>query len=158
MTMEDDTRDNPGVITPPPLIYAAALGAGLLLQRAFPIARLPRQVTRVVGWPLVTTSFLLGGSALRTMLRANTNVDPRHPATTIVVAGPFRYTRNPIYLSFTMLYLGIASLRRSLWPLLLLPGVLLLIRRGVIDREERYLERKFGEQYRQYKAQVRRWL
>ena len=156
--MEDDTRDNPGVIAPPPLIYAVALGAGLLLQRAFPIVLAPARLTRALGWPLIGASFLLGGSAFRTMLRANTNVDPRHPATTVVVAGPFRYTRNPIYLSFTMLYLGIASLRNALWPLVLLPGVLLLMRRGVIDREERYLEGKFGEQYLQYKARVRRWL
>ena len=76
----------------------------------------------------------------------------------MVTQGPFRYTRNPAYLSMTIIYTGISSLVNALWAILLLPVALLVIQRGVIEREERYLERKFGEEYIRYKAQVRRWI
>jgi len=76
----------------------------------------------------------------------------------MVTEGPFHYSRNPAYLSMTMIYTGIASLANALWALLLLPVALLVMQRGVIEREERYLERKFGEEYLRYKAQVRRWV
>jgi len=92
------------------------------------------------------------------MMRAGTNVDPTQPATVLVVDGPFKYTRNPLYLSLTLLYAGIAILVNSLWTMLLLPVVLVVMRKGVVDREERYLARKFGEQYLRYKASVRRWI
>jgi protein-S-isoprenylcysteine O-methyltransferase Ste14 len=72
--------------------------------------------------------------------------------------GPFRYTRNPAYLSMTMMYAGIAALRNALWAIVVLPVALLVIERGVIEREERYLEGKFGEEYLSYKARVRRWI
>ena len=92
------------------------------------------------------------------MRRAQTPVDPYSPSTAIVVEGPYRYTRNPLYLALTLFYLALASIVNSVWPLLLLPLVLLVIQRGVIAREERYLEQKFGEQYLRYKSRVRRWL
>ena len=76
----------------------------------------------------------------------------------MVTQGPFQYTRNPAYLSMTIIYTGISSLVNALWAILLLPVALLVIQRGVIEREERYLERKFGEEYIRYKAQVRRWI
>jgi protein-S-isoprenylcysteine O-methyltransferase Ste14 len=76
----------------------------------------------------------------------------------MVTQGPFQYTRNPAYLSMTMIYTGISSLANALWAILLLPVALQVIQRGVIEREERYLERKFGEEYLRYKARVRRWI
>jgi protein-S-isoprenylcysteine O-methyltransferase Ste14 len=76
----------------------------------------------------------------------------------LVTDGPFRYTRNPAYLSMAMIYAGISSLANALWAMLLLPATLLVIQRGVIEREERYLERKFGDEYLRYKAGVRRWV
>jgi protein-S-isoprenylcysteine O-methyltransferase Ste14 len=80
------------------------------------------------------------------------------PASGLVMDGPFRYSRNPAYVSFTMIYAGVASLKNSLWAILLLPVVLHIIRHHAIEREERYLERRFGEEYLRYKSQVRRWL
>jgi protein-S-isoprenylcysteine O-methyltransferase Ste14 len=76
----------------------------------------------------------------------------------LVTDGPFRYTRNPAYLAFAVIYVGIASVANALWAILLLPATLFVIRRGVIEREERYLEREFGEEYLSYKARVRRWV
>ncbi len=92
------------------------------------------------------------------MRRAGTNVRPDQPTLALVFDGPFRFTRNPLYLAATGLYLGIALLVDALWPLLLLVPVLAVLRWGVVAREERYLEAKFGEPYRAYKARVRRWL
>ena len=101
---------------------------------------------------------LIVASAFRALGRARTAFDIRQPTTTIVTDGPFRYSRNPMYISLTLLYMGLAVLINSLWILLLLLPVLLVIQNGVVKREEQYLERKFGETYLRYKAQVRRWI
>lgn len=106
---------------------------------------------------------LLGGWAYRTMKRADTPVIgepfvPGKPTSTLITDGPFRYSRNPGYLAGAMVYAGIASLANVLWVFLLLPVVLLMMQRTAISREERYLERKFGEEYLRYKARVPRWI
>jgi protein-S-isoprenylcysteine O-methyltransferase Ste14 len=93
-----------------------------------------------------------------TLRSAGTPVSPEKPVSSLVTTGPFRYTRNPGYLSMAVIYTGIASLANALWAILFLPAALAVIRRGVIEREERYLERKFGEEYLRYKAQARRWI
>ena len=93
-----------------------------------------------------------------TMRRADTPMDPREPVSNLTTDGPFRYTRNPAYLSMAMIYAGISTLANALSAILLLPAALLVIQRGVIEREERYLEDKFGEEYLRYKEQVRRWV
>jgi protein-S-isoprenylcysteine O-methyltransferase Ste14 len=85
-------------------------------------------------------------------------VDPREATTAVVESGPFRYTRNPAYVAFTVAYLGISLLAGSRWPLLLLPVVLVVVDRGVIHREERYLDARFGSDYSGYRRRVRRWL
>ena len=94
----------------------------------------------------------------RTMNAADTTLRTDKPVSSLVQDGPFRYSRNPGYLSLTMLYAGIAILRNALWVILLLPLVLYVIQREVIEREERYLERTFGEEYLAYKRRVRRWV
>ena len=153
-----DERDNAGVVAPPPLIYAGPLILGLLLNRKFTAPFLPRGVARVLGWPLLGGGMLLMGWFFRTMRRADTPIDPREPVSRLVTTGPFRYTRNPAYLAMTMIYGGITSLANALPSILFLPAVLLVMRRGVIEREERYLEDRFGEEYLRYKARVRRWI
>ena len=148
----------PGVIAPPPLIYAGALATGLLAKALFPASFLPRPVARALGWPLIGGGLLLGLLGSRALRGAGTNINPTKPTTALVTEGPYRFTRNPLYLSLTLVYGGISTLANTLWAALLLPFVLVVMRRGVIDREERYLERKFGEEYLRYKAQVRRWV
>lgn len=156
--MAENTPDNAGVIAPPPLLYLGPLLLGLLLQRVRPRAFLPPPVARPLGTLLTGSGLLLGGWAARTMLAAGTALDPAHPVTRIVTRGPFRFSRNPIYLAFTLLYVGVAALANTRWPVLFLPGVLAAIRRGVIAREERYLARKFGTAYTGYQTRVRRWI
>jgi protein-S-isoprenylcysteine O-methyltransferase Ste14 len=156
--MPSDEQDKAGVVAPPPLIYLGPLVFGLLLNRRFPITFLPRRIARSLGWPLLSGGVLLIGWFEWAMRHAGTPANPYKPVSRMVTEGPFHYTRNPAYLSMTMIYTGIASLANALWAILLLPVALFVIQRGVIEREECYLERKFGEEYLRYKAQVRRWI
>jgi protein-S-isoprenylcysteine O-methyltransferase Ste14 len=159
--MDDDGRgnaDNPGIITPPPFIYSWALAAGLLANRRVRLPFLPRRLARTLSPLLIICGFVVGLLGFREMRRAGTSVDPYEPATAVVTEGPYRFTRNPMYVGFTLMYVGISALANALLPILLLPAVQQLMRRGVIEREERYLEGKFGEEYLHYKAKVRRWI
>ena len=156
--MSNDEQDNPGILFPPPLTYLFSLVTGLVLDKRFHVPFLPRRVASALGWPLVLSGVLLNGWFFLTMRRADTPIDPREPVSNLTTDGPFRYTRNPAYLSMTLLYAGIAVLRNALWAFMLLPLVLFGIQRDQIEREERYLERTFGEEYLRYKAQVRRWV
>ena len=92
------------------------------------------------------------------MTQAETNINPMQPATAIVNSGPFRFTRNPLYLSLTIIYCGIALIIGSMWAFPILVVVLAVMQKGVIEREEVYLETKFGPEYLTYKRQVRRWI
>jgi protein-S-isoprenylcysteine O-methyltransferase Ste14 len=156
--MREDAADHANVVAPPPLIYGGALVVGMLIQHVLPARVVPHSVSRVLGPALIGLGALFGVSALVAMRRAQTSPLPDMPTTALVEAGPFRYTRNPIYVAFTLLYVGVAVLSNALWPLLFLPGVLVAMVRGVIVREEVYLERRFGASYTSYKARVRRWL
>ena len=156
--MPSDEQDKAGVVAPPPLIYLGSLVLGMLLNRRFPITFLPRRIARSLGWPLLGVGVLLIGWFEWAMRQARTPANPYKPVSQIVTQGPFQYTRNPAYLSMTMIYTGISSLANALWAIVLLPVALLVIQRGVIEREECYLEGKFGEEYLRYKARVRRWI
>jgi protein-S-isoprenylcysteine O-methyltransferase Ste14 len=157
--MPSDEQDKAGVVAPPPLIYLGALVFGLLLNRRSPSGFLPRRIACGLGWPLLGGGVVLLGWFERAMRQADTPTSPYKPVSRIATEGPFRYSRNPGYLSMAMIYAGIATIANALWAILLLPVALLVIERGVIEREERYLERKFGEEeYLRYKAQVRRWI
>ena len=159
--MKDDMQeatDTPGVFAHPPLIYVGALIAGLLADALFPVPFLPRTVAWTIGLPLIAGGVIVGFLGDRALSEAETNRSPYAPTTRLVTEGPYRFTRNPLYLSVTLLYAGISILANALWASLLLPFVLIIMTYGVIEREERYLERKFGEEYVRYKARVRRWV
>src|SRR5215470_6305562 len=113
--MADNIRDNAGVIAPPPLIYAGALAAGLLLHRTFPLKFLRTGVAQVVGLALIGVAGTVVTSAVREMRRAETPLNTTQPTKALVVEGPFSFTRNPLYLSLALLYAGIASMVNSLW-------------------------------------------
>jgi protein-S-isoprenylcysteine O-methyltransferase Ste14 len=142
----------------PPLVYGGAFIMGLLLHLVFPLHILPTTLARGIGAVCVLVSLPLALATLRALSRAHTPVDPMKPTTALVTEGPFRYSRNPIYVALTLLYVGVALLINALWILLLVVPAVLVIRYGVIAREEVYLTRKFGDAYRQYTTQVRRWL
>ena len=152
-------RDHANVRFFPPLAYAAPMAAGLAMHFALSDRFLPQGwVQLAAGLPLMAVSALLAVWASMTTRRAGTTVAVNSSTTAVVVRGPFRFSRNPIYLSLTGLYVGIAVSVNALWVIVLLPVALVSITLGVIAREESYLERKFGTEYASYKSAVRRWL
>ena len=153
-----DEQDNPGGRVPPPLTYLLTLLLGLVLDRRLHVPFLPHGLARVLGWPLVGGGMALTTWFIRTMRGADTTLDVNKPVSSLVQDGPFRYSRNPGYLSLAMIYAGIATLRNALWAILLLPLLLVVTQRELIEREERYLERAFGEEYLACKRRVRRWM
>lgn len=107
---------------------------------------------------MIAVGFVLMLAAMIQFGRARTAIVPNRPTTVLVDSWPYSMSRNPIYLALALMYVGVSLFFNTLWPFLLLPLVLIVIQRGVIDREERYLEGKFGGDYIDYKTRVRRWL
>ena len=151
-------RDKPGVIAPPPVIYLAGLGLGFLLDALLPSVDLPNALSLPLGIVLIVAGVALQSTFIAAFRRAGTNIDPYKPVKAIVTDGPYRLTRNPGYLGFTLVASGIAVLAEAVWIFAALVPTIALMNRGVIAREERYLERKFGEEYTSYRARVRRWI
>jgi protein-S-isoprenylcysteine O-methyltransferase Ste14 len=151
-------RDAPGVIGPPPLIYLAGLAIGLGLTALLPAASLPDAVAWPLGCVLILSGLALAASFVGAFHRAGTPVDPGKATKAIVTTGPYRLSRNPGYLGMALAFAGIAVLTGALWAFVALVPTLIVVDRAVIAREERYLEGKFGEEYRRYKARTRRWL
>jgi protein-S-isoprenylcysteine O-methyltransferase Ste14 len=154
-----DTTDTAQVIIRPPIAWALAVLAGLALNWLMPLPFVP--VMLPAGWlgaMVFALALVLVAWAIATMTRVGSNVPTSLPTTTIVETGPYRFTRNPIYLGMFVGLVGLAIAFDSLWLLATLVPFALLIRYGVVAREEAYLERKFGDVYRHYRARVRRWL
>jgi protein-S-isoprenylcysteine O-methyltransferase Ste14 len=151
-------QDTAGVVAPPPLIFLAGLVVGFAIEALLPGVDLPALVEWGLGALLVVAGLGLLLSFNTLFSRRGTAVEPWKPTTAIVTDGPYRFTRNPAYLGMALTYVGIAVMSSALWVLLPLPVVLAVIDRGVIAREERYLEGKFGEEYLGYTRRVRRWL
>ena len=146
-----------GVIAPPPLLYAVPLAIGLLVQHWYRLPILSPGRGTILGIVLVLGG-LVGAPAITAFRRADTSPKPWVPTTALVTSGPYRFTRNPMYLGFTLMYLGVAFWANTAWPLLFLPVVLVAMHFGVIVREEAYMAATFGEEYEQYRARVRRWV
>ena len=152
-------RDGSGIRFPPPFIYGLFFLAGYGIQRWHPVTLFPGQSwPEPVGLIMIVLAAILALTAALTFRRAGTHVNPAKPATTVVTHGPFRFTRNPMYLGMAVFYLGGVLMLDSLWPLVLFPLTMWVIRTQIIAREEAYLEGKFGARYLDYKKKVRRWL
>ncbi len=111
-----------------------------------------------LGGILLAAGIFLAMWGRRVMERAGTNVNPTLPSTALVATGPFLFSRNPLYVALTLMYVGLALLANALWVLVLIVPVLVVLHYGVVRREERYLETKFGDAYREYRSRVRRYL
>ena len=157
--MTTSSQDNAGVIVPPPLLYLAVLIALVVLRWLWPAPILAASTFALYGGvALIVVALGLGFWAVITLRRAGTNVDPRKASTAMVSAGPFGFTRNPIYVGFTLLYLGITLALNCWWGLALLVPTLVVMHVGVIRREEHYLEKKFAADYLRYKYNVARYV
>jgi protein-S-isoprenylcysteine O-methyltransferase Ste14 len=153
-----DEQDNPGVIAPPPLIFLSGLVLGGFVSWFYPFLILPDGFAGIFGNLLFLSGIGLIAIAFVQMRKAKTNIEPWKPTTAIIDSGLYGLSRNPIYLAMVLIYLGLSLLVNSVWLLIFLPLVLLVIHFGVIVREEKYLEGKFGEDYLDYKKRVRRWI
>jgi len=155
----DDTADTARVIIRPPLAWGLAVIAGFALNWLVPLPFLPDRLP--AGWLgaiVFALAVALFAWAIVTISRAGSNVPTNRPTTAIVESGPYRFTRNPIYMGMFLGLIGVAVAFDDFWLLIMLVPFALVIRYGVVAREEAYLERKFGDSYRGYHARVRRWL
>ena len=156
--MSEPQQDTAGVIAFPPLLVVGTLVLGLVWHWLVPRHPFPTLPSRIAGIALV----VLGGAIIawgaKTMRAAGTNIDPSQPALALVTTGPFRFSRNPLYLANVIIYIGTTLVVDALWPFVLLVPLIALLEWGVIRREERYLSRIFGAPYDAYRARVRRWL
>jgi len=150
--------DTSGIRVPPPAYYVAAFLLGVVLELTFPTSW-PSLGVRLAAALITGGAWLaLDGAATVLFRRAGTSMVPMKPTTALVTSGPYRVTRNPMYVGMAFLYVAFAFAFGVIWALLFLPAVIVVIDRFVIAREEPYLERKFGQAYRDYKSRVRRWL
>lgn len=152
------TRERGPVSFPPPLVYVMGLLAALGLEAVAPTPHVPRGISVASVLVAVLAVALLDGRAAALFRKHRTGIAPWHPATTLVTDGPYRFSRNPMYLGMALAYAALAITFGVLWGVGLLPLVVLVIDRAVIRREETYLEQKYGDEYRRYKQMVRRWL
>jgi protein-S-isoprenylcysteine O-methyltransferase Ste14 len=155
----DEAIDNANVVIHPPIAWALAFVAGWGVCWLYPFRFVPTSVSSAwVGFGVFAVGFALAIWAIVTIRKAGTRIEINKPTTTIVESGPYRFTRNPIYIGMFLGQTGLAIGFDCLWILAALPPFYLVIRYGVVAREEAYLERKFGGTYLGYKSRVRRWL
>lgn len=147
------------ILAPPPFLFGTAFAAGLVADLALGWG-IPyeRQIAVIVGEVMVCSGLALSASVVRTFRRAGTPVSARREPRRLVVTGPYRFTRNPDYLGQALVYAGSGLLLNALWILLALGPALIAVHYGVTEREEQYLEQRFGDDYRRYRQRVRGWL
>ena len=151
-------KDNPGVIAPPPLIFLSGLLIGVAISWHYPVAILPDFAGYLIGGVLVIFGLGIIFNARSKMAKVGTNIEPWEPTTAILSDGIYGISRNPVYVAMIFIYLGVVLIFNLFWLLPPLVLVLIVMHFGVILREEKYLERKFGGEYLRYKKRVRRWI
>ena len=156
--MSPKPHEGPGLPVHPPVLYLAGLLVGMGLNSLWPIAPVPGRWGSPVGVMLIVLGLTIMPPVLAGFRRAGTPFDAHRPASALVTEGPYRFSRNPAYLALTLWYLGLGLLLNNGWVLLLALPLVGVMHRWAIPREERHLEARFGDQYRRYKAAVRRWL
>jgi protein-S-isoprenylcysteine O-methyltransferase Ste14 len=150
--------DNPGVRLPPPVFYVAGFLIGLLIESRFPLPFFARPIGIAVGLALAAGGILFIVTAIPTMLHGHGTLNTAAPSASLVTSGPYRVSRNPMYVGLVLLYGGLACVFAVVWALPLLIPLIIYTQFGVIAPEERYLDRTFGDTYRVYRKRVRRWL
>ncbi len=153
-----NNKDTSGATMPVPMVYFIFILMGLGVDYFWPFSFLPQSILNPIGYTVIILSFLLFGLVLREFSKSNTSIDHRKPTTEVIVSGPFRYSRNPVYVSLTMLVIGIAIVADSIWVIVTAVPSVLIIHYFVILKEETYLLDKFGDEYQQYMRTVRRWI
>ena len=157
--MAAEKNTNPEIIAAPPRLYLIAFTVSVILHLVHPVTVTDQTLYRMaIGVTLLVINAILVRWAFVTMHTAQTSPNPFESSTALVVTGPFKFSRNPVYVAMTGLYFAAALIINSLWPLLLLLPLMVTMHVGVVLREESYLEQRFGAVYAAYKMRVRRWL
>ena len=142
----------------PPLLVLIHVALAFLLARFVSLPLIVPPILQVIGFPLVMLGFLIGMGALMTFQRARAIARPHDPPARLVTSGIYRFSRNPVYLGFVLILVGLPLDLGSYWGFLLAPVMIFLFRRLVIEPEEAALTQKFGDEYRRYQSRVRRWI
>ncbi len=145
------------VLARPPIVYLVSILASFGLNAVWPVRVVPSAI-EPIGELLILLAVALFVLSVREFRRARTPIRTRKPVMAVIATGPYRFSRNPIYLSFTLLQLGLGVWANSAWLVGMLIPTLVLMSYGVIAREERYMTQKFGEEYLRYRASARRWI
>ncbi len=156
--MTEQEQQTLGIRLKPPLVYTVSLFIGLAIEQLLPLVSITGTWRAGPAVVLIALAGLLIAPTVMRFRKAETTFDVRKAATTLITDGPYRYSRNPVYLALTLLYLGLGVLFSSAWVCVLVVPTLLIINVAVVRKEEQYLESQFGEEYLRYKAAVRRWL
>lgn len=153
-------EDSPGVYIPPPLIYALIFLAAVFIQKKISIddSIFHLQITKIAGVLFLIISLVFLISSLRQFFISKNTLIPIKPASSLQVNGIYNITRNPMYVGLAFVYLGISCFVGNWWNIILFPFLLLIVQEYIIKREEKYLLRRFGQEYVVYKTKVRRWL
>jgi protein-S-isoprenylcysteine O-methyltransferase Ste14 len=155
MQIEEDSAQ---VRLPPPLVFLAAILLGVTLQKIHPLAFIPETLRWITGAPMIALGLGVVIYCNGLFSRSGTNIAPWKPSSHLIFSGPYRFSRNPIYASFVLVILGTGFLANNAWQLGMAALCAVILRRTAIAKEEKYLEEKFGGEYRAYKARVRRWI
>ncbi len=158
MTSPSESEEPPSRVPWPPLLFISVIIGGRLLGHFAPLPLVPQELAHVAGALLVSLGLANDIWCAVTLRRNKTTILPHRPVSTLVTSGPFRYSRNPIYISELALTLGLGLLLRSPWMIFLTPLLFFALVKLAIEPEERHLERKFGTRYQQYVAHTPRWL
>jgi protein-S-isoprenylcysteine O-methyltransferase Ste14 len=150
--------DSPGVWFPPPLLYALVVFVGVLLDRRWPWPIAAGPLNRIGGIVCIVAGLALAVASVGRFRRSHTSLVPIRPADALVLSGPYRYTRNPMYVSLALLTIACGLFLTTWWPIALLLPALAIVQQFIIAPEERYLRRRFGADYDAYTHRVRRWL
>lgn len=160
-SQQDHDAANPGVIMRPPILYLTSLLLGLALDQVLPLPLVLPEAALVrwtAGGGLILIGLGIWAAGMGNFSRAGTPVRGNRPVRALVTTGIHGWSRNPIYIGMFLFYAGIGFAARSPWILVLMLPLAIILRYGVVAREEVYLERRFGDAYRDYKSRVRRWL
>ena len=156
--MTNPGKDHPRVLAPPPFIALVIIFAGGAAGLIKSLHFIDGNARFIAGGVLMAVSLAIGYTAFTKMKRAGTNVDVRKPATKVLTDGIYAYSRNPMYVGLIIFLIAASILLNNLWILIFTPVFIAVMRKGVIEREEQYLEEKFGAEYTDYKKRVRRWI
>jgi protein-S-isoprenylcysteine O-methyltransferase Ste14 len=158
--MLENKNDNPGIYIPPPLLYVATFFVAVFIQKLLPLNKefFYTTTSKFIGSVILLIGLFFSFPALRQFFKTKNTLVTIKPANSLQTTGIYSASRNPMYISLLLFYTGLSFIIGNWWNLLILPFLILIVREYLIKREEKYLERKFGQQYFDYKTKVRRWL